>query len=162
MSTKKWADLERTARAGNEPELQPIIDALEHLLDGTSSPPEAARLITETLAPALKRNPNSLLINAVMGAVCSAARRLGADAESSERLAALLETIQALPPLAGASGVTIRHGWGGAYWADLPTWALTFREYGIGEWVPPSTLSGMFRVDTITRTHPAKVKWRSA
>lgn len=149
MSAKEWADSDRADRpSADYPEAFRVIDALEALLSGISTPAAAAHAIAEALAPALRRDPGSLLMNEAWGQVCSATRALGADAEASARLADLLEAMQALPPLTDGAGEELRHGWGGAYWADLPAWGLTFREYGIGRCFHPSTVLLHFPLTT--------------
>lgn len=132
MSVKAWAHQKRSSKDQQHPENQRIIDAFQGLLEGHLTPEAAARSIAAISEPLIKLDPSNPRIGAVWDILCDAVRALGGSKEVNERLVDLLSSMRELPEVTDEHGTAIKHEWNGRYWTDLPIWALTFREYGIG------------------------------
>ncbi|KAI0484424.1 hypothetical protein GGR56DRAFT_613769 [Xylariaceae sp. FL0804] len=133
MSTvASWETKLRASDAYQRPEHQRLIGIYARLLEGTSAPDAAARDAAAVLDPWVQSHPADIRILAVWGVLCRAAREFGSDPEASRRLVDFLVAL---------SGIRVEHhehgfevvlaGGNRRFWADLPGFALMFREYGI-------------------------------
>ncbi len=132
MSVKAWAQQKRSSNDHQDGEYQDMINAFESLLEGHSTPQATARNIAAICEPLIKRDPSNPRNGTVWDILCDAVRVLGGSKDINDRLIDLLSSMIELPEVKDERGTIIKHEWGGRYWTDLPMWALTFREYGIG------------------------------
>jgi hypothetical protein len=103
-----------------------MIDASQSLLEGNSTPEAATRSIAAICESLIKLDPSNLHNGAVFDILCDAVRALGGSTEVKERLIDLLNSMRELPEVTDEHGNVLKHEWGGRYWTDLPTLALTF------------------------------------
>jgi hypothetical protein len=129
MDIPTWASTARSSEQYRHPESQSLIDVFQGLLEGTSTPEQAAHSITATLEPLVRRSPSDLRIAAVWFIICDLARNFGGDLEVSKRLSDLLDSMKKIQ-VKDQHRYDIKH-WGRAYWTELPAFGLSFREYGI-------------------------------
>ncbi|OTB04257.1 hypothetical protein M426DRAFT_11879 [Hypoxylon sp. CI-4A] len=130
MSVQAWAAKARSSAEYQSVESQRLIDAYQSLLEGKSTPQDAAQIVSTILEPIIKRSPDDKHTAFVWGFLCDSVRHLGGDKAVSERLVDFLDSIVKLD-VKDDLGNIIKHEWGGRFWSNLPTFALMFREYGI-------------------------------
>jgi len=141
MSIEDWAKaaLRDPCRQGREQQLG--IHTLENLFYGKIGADIAATTIASLFDPLLKhgstRSPFELWVS-----VCEAIRMLGGTQDIDGRLIELLDAIAKLPDVKDQSGRPIGPGGGfsGLYWQDLPGLAITFREFAMGTFPPPTAV----------------------
>lgn len=129
---KSWASESRARDDHQSVEAQHIIDICEKLFLNKTSPADAAQSINDELYALMKANPADLRITSVWGIVCHAVRELGSDQLISLSVVQMLDALRKIE-VKGEDGNNIKKDWGGYFWKDLPGFALTFREYGIGK-----------------------------
>ena len=133
-SITEWANVERAMQDEWHKDDQDLhenlsaIDSIELLMQGLSSPTEAAQEIADTFEPRLASKQRQS-IGALWGIISGATRcsgHLGA-----QRLAELMTAITQLPDIVDVGGHPVKHG-GAVLWRELPSWGWIFYEHGLG------------------------------
>ena len=132
MSIEGWADTARHDRYRQGSEHQRAIDTIKDMLQGKLDADSAADAIASIYNPLLKRAFKISPVVTLWGVICDAARVLGGDRDISERMVSLLDSISKLSDVTDDYGNVVTPV-RGVYWRDLPELAITYREYGIGE-----------------------------
>lgn len=131
---KAWADIAHQPKYLGESEHR-TVDTFQSVLEGKTSPSAAASTISSLYEPLIKRDPMSWPVGVVWAILCDAARAVGGNIDLTERLVDLLNSIAELPDVTDEHGNAVVPKWksDGGYWGKLPTFAITFREYGLGK-----------------------------
>lgn len=133
-SIKAWADIAHQDQYHRESEHR-TVDTFQSVLEGKTSPSAAASIISSLYEPLIKRDPESWPVGVVWGILCEAARAVGGNIDLTGRLVDLLNLIAELPDVTDEHGNAVIPEWksDGGYWGNLPTFAITFREYAMGK-----------------------------
>ena len=128
MSVEAWAETARQNEYRQDSEHQHTIGIVKDLLEGKTDSDGAATTIASIYNPRLERGFDTMLISTLWDIICDAGRTLGGKTDIAERLVNLLNSMSVLPDLMDEHGnaSVVR-------WRDLPEFAITFREYGIGK-----------------------------
>ena len=130
-----WAEACRQCEWNQKMEHQRAIDVLQTVLDGREDPERAAALIASTYNPLLKQGFSLSPVHQLWGMVCSSIRMLGGNVAVAKRLVSLLNAIANLQDVTDHRGNAIglaKEGFNGVYWKDLPSLAISLREYALG------------------------------
>ncbi|KAI1098039.1 hypothetical protein F4804DRAFT_325867 [Jackrogersella minutella] len=130
ISIQAWADISRCSTEYQGPEKQHLIGVFQDLLENRSTPEESANSASAILEPLIKKDPNDLRNLSVWTILCDAVRHVGSDLAASKRLLNFLKCIGRIQ-VKDDHGNVMQYDGCHRFWVDLPTFALSFREYGI-------------------------------
>ncbi|KAI4595603.1 hypothetical protein KJ359_006592 [Pestalotiopsis sp. 9143b] len=129
MAQSDWVAEARSNEWWQEQESQKVIDIIEGLVDGNLEPTAAAEEAAATYEALVKENP-PVAVAAVHNILFRAARAVGQDVGTSQRLTEFVLALQKVGDVQDSSGQTIKLN-GQAVWSDLPEFSYHFREFGI-------------------------------
>lgn len=129
MSIQSWA-ARRSSKENQGTESQELNAVFQSLVMGEITPEETARAIATITEPLIRANPSDARIGSVWGVLCDVVRERGGDPQISKDIVDLILALKNMQ-VEDEHGNVLKHG-PNEYWANLPMFALTFREYGIG------------------------------
>lgn len=131
MAQSDWVAEARSNEWWQEQESQKVIDIIEGLVDGNLEPTAAGEEAAATYEPLVKENP-PVAVAAVHNILFRAARAVGQDVGTSQRLTEFVLALQKVGDVKDSSGQTVKLN-GQAVWSDLPEFSYHFREFGISK-----------------------------
>lgn len=108
MDSQEWAHIALQQKHNQNSNQRHGIEILRALLSGISTPEQAAKDMTSTYAPGVRRETGQPgYAYAFWELFCHAVRHVGSSVEQSERLAGLLQSISDQPDLLDDGGCPV-------------------------------------------------------